>query len=201
MATLTRPGLPTRGRDWRLMARTVRLVLSVPHYAALAVAYGYLGLSVFVFARNLDLLTDVVLLGGLPLAARLTVLVEMYPGVSTAYTVEQSVVLLVTAALIGVDLAMLTYHVREHRLTLRDGSGSLTGVLLGTLGGGCAACGSALFVGILSLVGAGGLLTALPLDGLEFALGAVVLLVLSIYWLADGMRGGEVAGCPVELDG
>lgn len=182
------------------MGRTARLVLSVPRYAVLAVLYAYLGLSVFVFARNFSLLRDVIVLGNLPLGDRLQLLAAMYPGVSTAYTIEQSVVLLVTAVLIGVDLAMLTYHVRVHRLTLRDGSGSITGVLLGTIGGGCAACGSALFVGILSLVGAGGLLTALPLDGLEFALGAMVLLVLSIYWLAEGMRGGEIAGCPVELN-
>lgn len=182
------------------MGRTIRLVLTLPRYAALTVLYGWLGLSVFVFARNLSVLTEVILFGNLPLDTRLTILLEMYPGVSTAFTIEQSAVLLATAVLVGIDLSMLTYHVLEHSLTLRDGSGSLTGVLLGTLGGGCAACGSALFVGILSLVGAGGLLTALPLDGLEFALGAMVLLVLSIYWLADGMRGGRIAGCPVDIE-
>ena len=41
--------------------------------------------------------------------------------------------------------------------------------------------------------------TFFPPDGLEFALGAVVVLTLSIYWLADGMRGGEINGCPVDI--
>jgi hypothetical protein len=27
----------------------------------------------------------------------------------------------------------------------------------------------------------------------------VVVLILSLYWLADGMRGGTVAGCPVDV--
>jgi hypothetical protein len=49
------------------------------------------------------------------------------------------------------------------------------------------------------LFGVGSSLLFLPLDGLEFALAALVVLTLSIHWLADGMRGGEVAGCPVEL--
>jgi len=37
-----------------------------------------------------------------------------------------------------------------------------------------------------------------PLDGLEFALLALVVVTLSIYWLADGMHGGMVGGCPVD---
>jgi len=72
------------------------------------------------------------------------------------------------------------------------------GLLLGTLGAGCAACGTAVLAGLLSLVGASGALLLLPLEGLEFALLALVALLFSIHWLADGMRGGEVAGCPVD---
>lgn len=199
MSRFTLPGLPTERGDWRLMGRTVRLVLSVPRYAVLAAVFGLLGLSVFVFARNLSVLREVILFSTLPVGNRLRVLVGMYPGLGSAYTLEQTVVLLTTGALVGVDLALLTYHVLEHRVSLRGGSGGLTGVLLGTLGGGCAACGSAVFVGILSLFGASGLLAALPLDGLEFALLAIAMLVVSIYWMADGMRGGEIAGCPVDI--
>lgn len=190
--------LPTRRRDWRLMGRTVRLVLSLPRYAVLTVGYAWLGLSVFVFARNLGILRQVIVLGDLPPANRARVFTEMYPGLGTAYTVEQTAVLVATAVLVGINLTLLTYHVREHRLDLRDGYGSFTGIVLGTLGGGCAACGSAVFAGILSVVGASGLLAGLPLDGLEFALAAVGLLVLSIYWLAEGMRGGAIAGRPVD---
>jgi FtsH-binding integral membrane protein len=72
-------------------------------------------------------------------------------------------------------------------------------MVLGTLGAGCAACGSAVMVGLLSLVGVSTSVLFLPLDGLEFALGAVVVLALSIYWLSDGMRGGEINGCPVDI--
>ncbi len=39
----------------------------------------------------------------------------------------------------------------------------------------------------------------LPLDGLEFAFLALVVITLSLHWLADGMRGGMVNGCPVDL--
>lgn len=94
---------------------------------------------------------------------------------------------------------MAVYHFREHRVSVQQGGTSAAGVLLGTLGAGCAACGSAVLVGLLSLFGVSTSLLFLPLDGLEFALGAVVVLLLSVFWLADGMRGGEIDGCPVEF--
>lgn len=198
MTGLPTPRLPTTVGDWRVTARTIRLVLTIPQYAVLSIGFGVVGLSVFVLSRNLQLVRQVVLGGTLPLDARLRVLVELYPGVGTAYTAVQSVALVATAVLIGVNLAVVAYHVREHEVSLSGGSGSLSGVVLGTLGAGCAACGSAVLAGLLSFFGAAGALLLLPLDGLEFTLAALVVLVLSLYWLADGMRGGEIAGCPVE---
>lgn len=194
------PGtFPTSVRDWKLMARTTRLVLSVPVYAGVALFAAVGGLSVFVLSRNLDLLLNVILFGNLGLSARLSVLVGLYPGVGNAYSLDQSVFLAATAVLLGVDIALLAYHLREHRLSVRDGSSGVTGVVLGTLGAGCASCGSAVLAGLLSLFGAGGALTLLPLDGLEFTLFALLVLVLSIYWLSKGLQGGMVRGCPVEV--
>lgn len=192
--------VPTRTRDWRLMARTTRLVLSSPGYAGLAVLTGFGSLSVFVLSRNLDLLGAVILFGDLPLVARLQVLVGLYPGVGNAYALDASVLLIATAALVGVDIALVSYHLREHRLSARESSGGVAGVVLGTLGAGCASCGSAVLAGLLSLVGASSALTILPLDGLEFALIALVTLVLSIYWVAEGLEGGAIRGRPVEID-
>lgn len=199
MGTNLRPSVPTGLADWRLVARTTRLVLSIPGYAALAAVSALGSLSVFVWVRNLDLLVNVVVLGNLGIGPRIGVLVGLYPWVGSAYTPAQAVLLTVTAALVGIDVALLAYHLREHQLSVREGSGGLTGVVLGTLGAGCAACGSAVLAGVLSLFGAGGALTLLPLDGLEFAGIAIVVLLLSIYWLADGLRGGMIRGCPVEV--
>ncbi|WP_255195283.1 hypothetical protein [Halorarius litoreus] len=190
--------LPTRRRDWRLMARTARLVLSVPTYAVLAAIASVAALSLFVFSLNLPLV-GFALTGELAFGARLELLVAQYPFVGTQFDALQGLLLVGVALLTGVDVAMAIYHFREHRVTVQQGSTSAAGVLLGTLGAGCAACGSAILVGLLSLLGVSTSLLFLPLDGLEFALGAVVVLLLSVYWLADGMRGGEINGCPVDF--
>jgi hypothetical protein len=192
------PRLPTSVDDARLVGRTARLVLSAPAYAALAVGLSLASLTAFVVAQNLPLVGDVVVGGTLPASARLTVLAELYPFVGTVYSPVQSAAVALVAALVGVDLTMVTYHLREHGLTAASGGGSAAGVLLGTLGAGCAACGSALVAGVLSLLGAGGAALLLPFEGLELTGVAALSLLLSMYWLADGMRGGEINGCPVD---
>ena len=191
------PTLPRSTDDWRLMGRTARLVLSVPGYAVVAVLAAAVGLTLFVFSLNLPLV-GLALTGTLPGSARLTILAKLYPFVGTGFGPVQGGLLVAVAALFGVDVAMVTYHLREHGVSLSGGGGSVVGAVLGALGAGCAACGSALLVGILSLFGVSTTLLFLPLDGLEFALLALVVLLLSIHWVADGMRGGRVAGCPVE---
>lgn len=47
--------LPTRARDWRLMARTARLVVTIPVYAVLALVAALVGLTLFVLSQNLPL--------------------------------------------------------------------------------------------------------------------------------------------------
>jgi hypothetical protein len=194
------PSLPTRADDWRVLGRTLRLVLSIPAYAALAAAGGLGALSAFVFSQNVALVSYA-LSGRVGFGGGATILVELYPFVGGSYTVVQGVGLLVLSVLVGVDVAFVTYHVREHGLAPRESGGSAVGVVLGVLGAGCAACGSAILVGVLSLVGATGLLTLLPFEGQAFTVLAAAVLVLSMYWLADGMRGGEIRGCPVDARG
>lgn len=179
------------------MARTCRLVLGGPGYAALAVLAAGAALTLFAVSQNLAVVLDLVVGGSLPLGDRLTILGGLYPFLGASYEPLPGAILVVTALLIGVNVSLATYHLRTAGLGAETGSG-LGAVVLGTLGAGCAACGSAVLAGLLSLVGATSLLTALPLDGLEFAALALVAVVLSVHWLARGLRGGRVRGCPVE---
>jgi len=191
--------LPTATRDWRLVGRTVRLVLGIPSYAAWALLLSILALTVFSLSQSLSVLAFV-LSGAVPAGAGLRILLDQYPVLGPRYDLVTGFALLAIAALVGVNLALVTYHVREHGLSAEGGGGSAVGVLLGLLGAGCAACGSAILAGLLSLFGVAGLGTLLPFEGLEFSAVALVVLLLSTYWLAEGMRGGEIRGCPVDID-
>lgn len=192
------PSVPCRRADWRLMIRTARLVVGIPRYAVVAVVAAVLGLSLFVGSLNPDLVRFA-LTGDLDPASRVAILANLYPFVGTGFDTLQGALLVGVSLLLGVDVAMATYHVAEHGLSVRGSGGSLLGVVFATLGAGCAACGSAVLLGLLSLLGVSVSLVALPLEGLEFALLALAVLILSIHWLAAGMRGGRIDGCPVDL--
>jgi hypothetical protein len=197
---MTRVSLPTRRADWRLVGRTLRLVLSVPAYAVLSVLAALVGLTGIVVSQNIELVRSVVIGGSLSLSARLETLLLLYPFVGPGFEPLTGVLVVLTALLLGANVALLAYHLREHDLSVKGGSGSLAGIVFGVLGAGCAACGPVVFAGVLSLLGATGVFFLLPLEGLEFAIAGVLLLGLSTYWLADGVRGGRIAGCPVSID-
>ena len=180
------------------MGRTARLVLSIPTYALIGVLAAVFGLTLFVLTQNLSVAVFA-LQGSLPADARVTILLGLYPFLGSVYNPVTGSVLLVLAGLIGVDVAMVGYHLREHGLSASEGTSGAVGLVLGTLGAGCAACGTAILTGLLSLVGAAGAVTLLPFEGLELTLGAAIVVILSIYWLAEGMRGSEINGCPVDI--
>jgi hypothetical protein len=192
------PRLPTRRADWRLLGRTVWLVLGIPTYAVFALGTALVALSLFVFSQNVSFVSFV-LTAPYGVGTRVSILLELFPFVGTSYAPLTGLALVAVAGLTGVNIALVTYHVREHGLSVEQSGGSAVGVVLGLLGAGCAACGSAILAGVLSLVGGAGLVTLLPLEGLEFSLLAAAVLVLSMYWLADGMRGGRIRGCPVDI--
>ena len=194
----TRLPLPTRRGDWRLLARTVRLVVTIPRYGVLALVSAWASLTVFAFSQNVPLV-ELALFRSLPLENRLTILWELYPFAGTVFSPEVGVMLVAISLLAGIDIALVTYHLLRFGLEARTSGGSVVGVVLGVLGAGCAACGTVVLAGLLSLFGVTGALTVLPFEGLEFTLLAAVALVLSLYWLADGMRGNEINGCPVDF--
>jgi hypothetical protein len=180
------------------MARTARLVLGSPVYALIALIAGGVGLTLFVTSLNLPL-AEFALVSDITFNRRLRILRGLYPVVGSAYDAFQGSLLIGVAGLIGVNVSMAIYHIREHAVSIESSGASLAGILLGTLGAGCAACGVPILLGILSIFGVSTVALWLPLDGLEFALLAVIMLILSTHWLADGMRGGEIRGCPVDF--
>lgn len=188
-----RPALPTSRDDWKLLGHSLRVVLGTPAHAVLAGVIAVLSLGLFIFSRNLALLLDVVVLGNLPLDAKMGIVVGMYRGVLTVSEPLTASVLVTLAVLLGVNVSVFVYYLRMHDLTLRQGSGSMGSILLGTLGAGCASCGSAVLAGVLSLIGGTWVISLLPLEGLEFSLLAIPLILLSTFWIVQGLRS-EVSG-------
>ncbi|AGN01822.1 hypothetical protein L593_09385 [Salinarchaeum sp. Harcht-Bsk1] len=190
--------LPTSRSDWRLLGRTIRLVLGHPSYLVFAIVVTTAVAILISVTQNLRFVVEVLLSDSLGLGFKVEFLTAMLPFLGPQYDATHGVLIYAVAGLTGANVALLAYHLLEHDLSVEGGGGSAAGVVLGTLGAGCAACGPGILAGIVGIVGGAGLLANLPYEGLEFSMLAVVVLVLSMYWLADGMRGGEIRGCPVD---
>lgn len=187
--------LPNTAADWRRMGRTARVVLTVPRYAVLALTSAAVVLSVVVVAVNLPVV-DLALTGTLPTSARTTMLLRLYPFVGSGFGSLAAILALAVAAVFGVAIAMNTSYWRRRGTQDSSIPASRFGRSLLAIGAGCAACASTLVVGVLSLLGVPWVALVLPFDGLEFALLAVLPLLLSIHWAAEGLSDGRVVDSP-----
>jgi hypothetical protein len=85
------------------------------------------------------------------------------------------------SALFALNVGCITYYIFHTKGTQVCSalSQSGAGLLGGLFGIGCATCGSLVAASFLSIIGAGGIILALPLQGAEFAIAGSLLLLLS----------------------
>ncbi len=97
--------------------------------------------------------------------------------------------------LLALGLTLNLYAVRELRLE-KSWLGQAGGVLLGTLGFGCAACGTFVLSGFLSTAATAALVSVLPFRGKEFLAAGLLLLGISVYRTAASI---ERKTCEVKI--
>lgn len=96
------------------------------------------------------------------------------------------------SVLLGVQLSFVITYIRRAQtgwqVLHRAHAASVAGMVAGLFGVGCAACGSVIVSGLLSFIGANGLLLLLPWHGQEFGLLGIGLLLWSIYFVARKLQ-------------
>ncbi len=151
---------------------------------------------VFVFAvwlPNIRLVAGVVRSPDVPFVSKIQLPLSLLDSIRTNFTPLSAAYTIVIAIFFGVYIAMITYFLKR-RIKEVGQSGVATGFLgiaSGVLGVGCAACGSFLLTS-LTLVGAGGVLTFLPLGGSEFGIIGVILLAVAIYITAKKITDPQI---------
>lgn len=194
--------VPTDRTDVRMTAGTVGEVLRDVRYALLGCLGAAVALLFVVFAQNPQVFIDVVLLSSFPLTTRLEVIWGLLPLVSPAYSPATTVVIAFVVAIIGINVALIAYMVTAGGGGVKESSGSTVGAVLATFGVGCTACGLPV-IGELAIVfgfaGAVGTIGFLPFGGNEFTALAVLVLVLSMYWIVRNIN--EDDACRIDLDG
>ncbi len=144
--------------------------------ASLSVAAAYIVLAVYLM--NFSLVKDTVF-GRFPLLYKFSLLTALLGGMWTAMTRFSLVTLILAGILTGINLTLLTL-----RLSVMRGNGKLHimvggSSVLAIVSSGCAVCG----LPILALLGLSGSIITLPFRGAEISAAAVLLLLMTLYFM------------------
>jgi hypothetical protein len=106
-----------------------------------------------------------------------------YTSMFSNYTVSFTALVAISGILLGINSALLVAKINE--LQLKSAGLSFTGIFFGSLAAGCPGCFFGLFPIFMSLFGITGTLALLPFNGLELQLGAIILVLVSTWFLAE----------------
>lgn len=169
-----------------MVFQALHQVFRNPAYLILSLLAGALAYAAATLLPNIRLIVSVVESSGATLPETLRLIVTLLGSITTNFSVLSAVYTILISVLFGLNVAMFLFFLRC-RLGTPSGAGVATGflgVVAGLLGVGCAACGSFLLSTVLAWIGAGALVTFLPLRGAELGFVAVLLLSVSIYLAA-----------------
>lgn len=169
-----------------MLLTSALIVLRKPQYAFLTVVIASLVFIVGVLIPHYQLLQLMLGNNAVSLPEKMAFVLSVLGAIKTSFTFVSASVLVVTAGLFGTNIAMLVYYIKRAR-SGDVGTSSVTtvsGLVSAAFGIGCATCGSLIATSVLVTLGAGGLITLLPLRGVEFGFIGIALLVYSIWLLA-----------------
>jgi len=152
-------------------------------YIFIALVIFFITFSISVTLFNWGFIFDVFQSDSASLFEKLKIFFSLYESINTNFTKTAAVYTLLIDILLGINVAMIIYYIRQRRggLNNKATATGLGGIVAGLFGIGCAACGSFLLSSFLVLFGAGGLIAYLPFSGEEFGFLGVGLLLLSLH--------------------
>ncbi len=163
----------------------IKEVFTKPRYVVLALI---VAASAFLFATWLPNLGVVVQMmpQSIPLAIKLQLIIGLTESIGTNFSLLSAALTIASAILLGIDMALITYYLKERAFELRQGAvtTSIGGMVSGIFGIGCAACGSLVLMNVLAAIGLSGGVALLPLRGGEFGILSVALLGTSLVLVA-----------------
>ncbi|MFT5179732.1 MAG: hypothetical protein ACI9GH_000106 [Candidatus Paceibacteria bacterium] len=171
------------------MLKTLTTVFKQPVYILISLVVFSVVASLALLAPNFGLIFQV--LGSFGVMEALKVSFSLLGSIQTNFTVFSATTILLIAFFFAINISLFVYYVKRFKETAGVGTSTL-GLVIGTLGVGCASCGSLVLTSLLSLVGLGGTLSFLPFGGEEFSVIGLVLIVVSMYYLLKKISGPAV---------
>lgn len=177
-----------------MLIQALQKVFRKPQYAFLALLTSAAVFAFAVWLPNLSLIVRVMGHPGVPFSQKLDLPLSLLGSIVTNFTLLSASYTIAIAILFGMNVSMIVYFLRRRVDEVKQAgvATGLFGITSGVVGMGCAACGSFLLTSTLSLVGASGILSFLPLSGGEFGILGVILLAASLHMTAKKIQNPAV---------
>jgi hypothetical protein len=161
-----------------------------------------LGAAVFmIFAMGLASSKLIVFIAGsqvFPVWEKFTLSAKAMLGALAVTPPAELIIIVLTSVLFGANIAMTAHYVRDRVALRRSAGASFVATVFGVLGVGCAACGSVLLSSILGSAAAIGVLSFLPLHGLEFGIIGTVVMSAALWYTARKVSMPDACPAPAR---
>ena len=171
-------------------------VFQKPLYAAIGILTGLTSFVFIIWLPNIGLVAEVLFSSG-SFSERIALPVSLIGTISTNFTALSASFVIAMAILFGMNVAMTAFFIRRRISNIKQSGTAvgLIGTVSGTLGVGCAACGSLFASTLVASIAGAGFAARLPLSGFEFQLIGIALLLFSIFQLSRAINKPPV--CPI----
>jgi hypothetical protein len=165
----------------------LKAVFSYPSYLVIAFIGMIVGLAAALWALNLDLLRFVLFESGVVPGVKIEFFFGVYQSLFSEIGSFQSLVLVMFGVLFGANIALLVYVLKrrfKQQKSLQGSGTSMTGLILASIGGGCAACGTSILAPLFATLG----ITSLSFIrnvGLVAAIVGIVVIFYSVIKLSE----------------
>lgn len=179
--------------------RALKGIVSLPQYFLLTFGVASVVFVFSIWFPNLGLIRDVIFSVSLTLSQKILFLWYSIGAIFTNFSVFSAGLVVFVSVLFGLNIAVTTYFYKK-RLAFQRASGfSFAGMLASFIGVGCTSCGSIVLTAFIGVGTTASILGFLPLQGQEFNIVGLILLVWTLYYTAKKSIDPLVCGVKQKI--
>lgn len=168
----------------RKIINLFKTVFIHPFYIAWAVVIGFMFFLANLWLISYSYLSFVFFSGFFTTFSKLGVLFNVPNLVSMKFTATSLIISVLISIFLGINMSALLYYFKKQVMIKRTVGSSLFGAMVGSLGIGCASCGSVVISSVFGIGASSAFIGILPLSGHEFGIIGIIILSYSIYMIA-----------------
>jgi len=167
-----------RGNKGVRVLQPILIVLQKPSYALIALGVTLALLLIASWLPNRGFLSYIIRSDAFSLIDKLAFIFSL-KGLTINATRLSLSLLIITAILSGINIALLTYYLKTRVFLERAAGATALGIAGSLIGIGCASCGSVILASLFGFAGSASVIGILPFKGLELGIAGLLLVAFS----------------------